>query len=426
MTTSSARPLRPPSPTPNPTPPLPAATIEQIAASGDMSGTRRTRSSWLAGLVLCSPVGQLAMKSANEPSNRPECLIARRQSPAMSGKHDARSPTTGHCAVPLFPPSRIPTLLPPSSARPRQAKTPPFLLRLAACRLKLDGYRIPRPANPGGAYPAASAQGPRLDPPQHEAHRGRSRPPHRRLLTLDGEVVVLLPDGTTSASPRPPGQLPGRHAPPPHLFLFRSAPSHWRPQPAPPSPFLHARALLADVIAHADPHILHLSEHLTSGGPSILRNAFCRMPHCPPEKASCPSAPQPHTPPAAPRIGSSANASTNRNSSSAASLCPPPDTPAYTASARCCSATTLAPLQIKSSSTPAAPAPALRRRRISSSVTNSDSSLNQKSPFDKGTPTDACRGAHWVPPSNSSPRFASPLGPPTASFGGPPSWPARG
>ena len=74
---------------------------------------------------------------------------------------------------------------------------------------------------------------PRLDA-SHEGHRRRRRAPARRRAILDGEVVVLAPDGTTSFADLQAAFRGEAHASA-HLLRLRPAPSQ-RPQPARPSP----------------------------------------------------------------------------------------------------------------------------------------------------------------------------------------------
>jgi len=87
--------------------------------------------------------------------------------------------------------------------------------------------------------------------------------------TLDGEVVVLAPDGNTSfASLQAAFQEGARHP----LTYFAFDLLHLNGRNLRNLPLGERKALLAEVLP-ADPHLLRVSEHLESDGPTIFRKA---------------------------------------------------------------------------------------------------------------------------------------------------------
>jgi bifunctional non-homologous end joining protein LigD len=91
--------------------------------------------------------------------------------------------------------------------------------------------------------------------------------------TLDGEVVVLSPDGTTSfANLQAAFQNDARH----HLTYFAFDLLHLDGRNPRDLPLRERKSLLGELIANADPQTLRLSEHLESDGPRIFREA-CKM-----------------------------------------------------------------------------------------------------------------------------------------------------
>jgi bifunctional non-homologous end joining protein LigD len=91
--------------------------------------------------------------------------------------------------------------------------------------------------------------------------------------TLDGEVVVVTPDGTTSfADLQASFQEGAKHA----LTYFAFDLLHLNGHNPRDLPLRERKSLLAKLLVGADPHTLPLSEHLESSGPAIFREA-CKM-----------------------------------------------------------------------------------------------------------------------------------------------------
>jgi bifunctional non-homologous end joining protein LigD len=137
--------------------------------------------------------------------------------------------------------------------------------------LKLDGYRI-QARKDGSRTQLFTRSG--LD----WTHRMRAiatevaRLPADQV-TLDGEVVVLRPDGTTSFSDLQAAFQEGtRHA----LTYFCFDLLHLNGHNTRNLPLRERKALLAELIPNEDHHTLRISEHLESDGPTIFHNA-CKM-----------------------------------------------------------------------------------------------------------------------------------------------------
>jgi bifunctional non-homologous end joining protein LigD len=187
----------------------------------------------------------------------------------MGGMRNARSPTDETIpSITSLPRESQPAFLPPQLAQ--QAETPPSSAGWLH-ELKLDGYRI-QARKSGGRVQLLTRKGldwtHRMKPIAEEIARLSAA-----SCTLDGEVVVLRPDGTTSfADLQASFQESARH----HLTYFVFDLLHLNGR-NPRSLALSARkTLLGDLIANANSDILHLSDHLGGDGPAILRNA-CRM-----------------------------------------------------------------------------------------------------------------------------------------------------
>lgn len=167
-----------------------------------------------------------------------------------------------------FPKEAQPEFLSPQLAQ--QAENPPSVGEWLH-ELKLDGYRIQ--ARKSGAtvtlltrkgldwthrMPAVAAEVARL--PATSA-------------TLDGEVVVLTPEGTTSfADLQAAFQNDGRHA----LTYFAFDLLHLNGRNTRNAPLRERKTLLATLLAGARTDVLRLSEHLEGDGVPIFHNA-CRL-----------------------------------------------------------------------------------------------------------------------------------------------------
>ena len=188
----------------------------------------------------------------------------------------ASSPEVGVSSATLnkLPSESQPAFVPPELAQP--AESPPAAAGWLH-ELKLDGYRIQARksgANAGGNKSVQLLTRTGLD----WTHRMPAvaaevaRIPADKL-TLDGEVVVLRPDGTTSfADLQASFQEGARH--PLTCFCFDLL--HLNGHNTRGLPLRERKVLLAELLAHAEPHVLRLSEHLESDGPTIFRNA-CKL-----------------------------------------------------------------------------------------------------------------------------------------------------
>jgi bifunctional non-homologous end joining protein LigD len=191
--------------------------------------------------------------------------------------HAASSPEVGISSTTRkkLPRESQPAFVSPQLAQP--AESPPAAAGWLH-ELKLDGYRIQ--ARKSGVSAGGNGK-----PVQLLTRTGLDWT-HRmpavaaevaRLpadkLTLDGEVVVLRPDGTTSFADLQASFQEGAKHP---LTYFCFDLLHLNGHNTRDLPLRERKALLAQLLAHADPHTLRLSEHLESDGPTIFRNA-CKL-----------------------------------------------------------------------------------------------------------------------------------------------------
>ena len=173
-------------------------------------------------------------------------------------------------------PAKLPKESQPGFVTPQlaqQAETPPANEGWLH-ELKLDGYRMQARKDGDSAKPVQLLTRTGLD----WTHRMPSvaaevaRLPAEKV-TLDGEVVVLTPDGTTSfASLQAAFQEGARHA----LTYCCFDLLHLNGHNTRNLPLRERKALLGEILARADAHTLRLSEHLESDGPTIFRNA-CKL-----------------------------------------------------------------------------------------------------------------------------------------------------
>ena len=227
--------------------------IEQIAASEDhVWNSKDTRS------------GPKAWYS--QPSKSPADVQRTTNNGERASPTDSSAPTVP--SLSSLPRESQPAFLPPQLAQ--QAETPPSSSGWLH-ELKLDGYRI-QARKSGGRVQLLTRKG--LD----WTHRMKTVADEVARLsaascTLDGEIVVLRPDGTTSfADLQASFQESAKH----HLTYFIFDLLHLNGRNTRSLALSARKALLADVIAKANSDILHLSDHLGGDGPAILRNA-CRM-----------------------------------------------------------------------------------------------------------------------------------------------------
>jgi bifunctional non-homologous end joining protein LigD len=168
-----------------------------------------------------------------------------------------------------LPKESQPKFIPPQLAQ--QAENPPTANGWLH-ELKLDGYRI-QARKADGRVQLLTRSG--LD---WTARMSSIAAEVARLpaagATLDGEVVVLAPDGTTSFAALQAAFQNDAKNPPLTYFVFDLL--HLNGHNTRSLPLRERKALLAPLLARADPHTLRLSEHLESDGPTIFRNA-CRL-----------------------------------------------------------------------------------------------------------------------------------------------------
>ena len=170
--------------------------------------------------------------------------------------------------IPKLPKESQPAFLKPQLAEP--AETPPSSGDWLH-ELKLDGYRI-QARKSDKKVQLLTRTG--LD----WTHRMSAIAAEVAKLpvdhaTLDGEVVVLSPDGTTSFADLQASFHEGaKHA----LTYFAFDLLHIAGHNPRDLPLRERKSLLAEVLISADVHTLRLSEHLESDGAAIFREA-CKM-----------------------------------------------------------------------------------------------------------------------------------------------------
>jgi bifunctional non-homologous end joining protein LigD len=167
-----------------------------------------------------------------------------------------------------LPQESQPTFIPPQLAQ--QTENPPANSGWFH-ELKLDGYRI-QARKDSARTQLLTRTG--LDWTQRmSAIAAEVAKLPAAQCTLDGEVVVLAPDGTTSfADLQAAFQDDAKH----HLTYFVFDLLHLNGHNARNLPLRDRKAILAQLLASASPDILHISDHLESNGPAIFHKA-CEM-----------------------------------------------------------------------------------------------------------------------------------------------------
>jgi bifunctional non-homologous end joining protein LigD len=185
------------------------------------------------------------------------------KSPPNPGESSPTLPSLTH-----LPTEAQPTFIPPQLAQ--QADTPPANDGWLH-ELKLDGYRI-QARKSHGQTKLLTRTGLDWTHRMSDLAAEVARLP-APTATLDGEVVVLAPDGTTSfANLQAAFQEDARHP----LTYFAFDLLHLDGHNPRNSPLRDRKALLSELLAHTDPHTLRLSEHLETDGPALFREA-CKM-----------------------------------------------------------------------------------------------------------------------------------------------------
>jgi bifunctional non-homologous end joining protein LigD len=169
--------------------------------------------------------------------------------------------------------AKLPKESQPSFVEPQlaqQAETPPANEGWLH-ELKLDGYRM-QARKDGVKVQLLTRTGLDWTHRMSSIAKEVARLPVERA-TLDGEVVVVREDGTTSfADLQAAFQEGARH--PLTYFVFDLL--HLNGHNPRNLPLRDRKALLARVVGGADENVLRISEHLESNGPEIFRSA-CKM-----------------------------------------------------------------------------------------------------------------------------------------------------
>jgi bifunctional non-homologous end joining protein LigD len=236
-------------------------TMEQIAKSEDHVWNSKET----------AKPGQAWYRQDSKSEDVPEARVppSSTASPSMSGKSKAQSTNLNLSAsIAKLPKESQPDFLSPQLAQ--QAESPPANDGWLH-ELKLDGYRI-QARKSGTKVQLLTRKGLDWTHRMPDLAAEVARLPADKA-TLDGEVVVLKPDGTTSfADLQASFQEGAKH----QLTYFVFDLLHLNGHNTRNLPLRERKDLLAEVIANADPDILRLSDHLESKGEAIFHNA-CRM-----------------------------------------------------------------------------------------------------------------------------------------------------
>ncbi len=238
-------------------------TMEQIAKSEDhVWNSKDTAGS-----------GQAWYKQASKDSSAKDAvdLSAARNAKSKGLPRSQSKPSAENELAPNL--AKLPTESQPDFLSPQlaqQAEIPPANDGWLH-ELKLDGYRI-QARKSGSKVQLLTRKGLDWTHRMPDLAAEVARLPADKA-TLDGEVVVLKPDGTTSfADLQASFQEGAKH----QLTYFVFDLLHLNGHNTRNLPLRDRKALLAEVAANADPDILRLSDHLESNGEEIFHNA-CKM-----------------------------------------------------------------------------------------------------------------------------------------------------
>jgi bifunctional non-homologous end joining protein LigD len=202
-------------------------------------------------------------------SNRPERQepTADAERPAQRASHPGET-SVGSDRLDSLPEELQPTFLKPQLAV--ETKSPPDAAGWLH-ELKLDGYRI-QARKEGAKVQLFTRSGLDWTARMPEIAAEVARLPGE-AATLDGEVVVLAPDGTSNFADLQAAFQEGARNP---LTYFCFDLLHLDGRNPRNLPLMERKKLLATLLKSADPDHLQLSEHLEANGPAMFRRA-CEM-----------------------------------------------------------------------------------------------------------------------------------------------------
>jgi bifunctional non-homologous end joining protein LigD len=237
--------------------------LEQIAASEDhVWNSKDTAGSGRAWHRNDTPPAAAA-KAASEAASKKSSVVATKSSGSAAKKNSADS------SDPIAPPEGAPKEALPTFINPQLAmqSTEPSNAAGWLHELKLDGYRI-QARKQGSEVQLLTRNG--LD----WTHRMKTiadevRALPAKSLLLDGEVVVLAEDGTTSFADLQAAFQEGVRKP---LTYFTFDLLHLDGYNLRALPLIERKALLARLLESAG-EFIRLSEHIEGGGETIFRNA---------------------------------------------------------------------------------------------------------------------------------------------------------
>jgi bifunctional non-homologous end joining protein LigD len=201
-------------------------------------------------------------------SESPAPLPAPASAPKRRSKEKSTAPFEPSIDLGSLPREAQPDFISPQLAQ--QAEIPPANDGWLH-ELKLDGYRI-QARKDGGKVQLLTRKGLNWTHRMPAIAEEVARLPAKQA-TLDGEVVVLKDDGTTSFADLQAAFQEGVKNP---LDYFCFDLLHFNGRNVRNLGLRERKTLLAELLADADPHILQMSEHLESNGELIFQNA-CKM-----------------------------------------------------------------------------------------------------------------------------------------------------
>ena len=235
--------------------------LEQITAQEDhvwnSKETRTAGQAWFRN-ELSSPPPKKSVILSEARSAKPKDLPPNKQSHSRSNAPNTK-------ALTKLPKERQPDFLPPQLAL--EATTPPANTGWLH-ELKLDGYRI-QARKSGDEIKLLTRKGLDWTHRMAPVAEALARLPAKNA-TLDGEVVVLAPNGTTSFADL---QAWFQNSDPATLTYFAFDLLHLNGRNTRSLPLVERKALLADLITPIEDDNLKLSEHLNTDGEAMFHKA---------------------------------------------------------------------------------------------------------------------------------------------------------
>jgi bifunctional non-homologous end joining protein LigD len=190
---------------------------------------------------------------------------AKTQEPTPAARKPAKASPALAASTKALPKEHQPTFLKPQLAE--EGEAPPEGSAWLH-ELKLDGYRM-QARKDGAKVQMLTRSGLDWTDRMRSVAAEIARIP-AKSATLDGEVVVVAPDGTTNFADLQASFQEGAKN---HLTYFAFDLLHLNGANPRDLPLIERKALLAECLQSADPDLLQLSEHLTTSGAEMFHKA---------------------------------------------------------------------------------------------------------------------------------------------------------